>query len=132
VTSRRDDAIAKGLARSQQELEAAKSLTRDDFPVQAVSRAYYAAFYSAEAALTSLDESRSKHTGVISAFVRLVVRSGGIDQGVGALLQLLFETRNKADYEFVDMERGEAEAAIADAERFVDTVEAWLGAKGSG
>jgi hypothetical protein len=38
----------------------------------------------------------------------------------------LFERRNQADYVPVEVPPEEADLAIADAERFVDAVHAWL------
>ena len=70
--------------------------------------------------------TRSRHSGVVSAFGRLVIREGGLDEAVGRLLRSLFERRNEAAYLPVDAPAEEADAAIRDAERFVDAVEAWL------
>jgi len=114
------------LARSRQELEAARLLAEGDFGAQAISRAYYAAFYAAEQALASLGESRSKHSGVISAFGRHVVREGGLDEGIGRILRSLFEQRNDVDYGEADASKEDAELAIRDAQHFVDAVESWL------
>jgi uncharacterized protein (UPF0332 family) len=49
----------EGIARSRRELDAAQLLADNGFSAQAVSRAYYAAFYAAEAALLSLGETRA-------------------------------------------------------------------------
>jgi uncharacterized protein (UPF0332 family) len=100
---------------------------RGDFGAQAVSRAYYAAFYAAEQALASLGESRSKHPGVIAAFGRLVVRERGLEEGIGRILRSLFEQRNNVDYGEAVASREDAECAIRDAQRFVDAVDSWLG-----
>lgn len=54
--------IAKALKRSDRELGAARALAENGFTEQAVSRAYFACFYAAEAALLSLGETRSKHS----------------------------------------------------------------------
>ncbi len=101
-------------------------LLESRFPAQAISRAYFAAFFAAESALLVLGETRSKHAGVIAAFGKLVVREGGFDEGVGRLLRSLFERRNQADYGPAELEPEEARLAIADAERFVEAVAAWL------
>jgi uncharacterized protein (UPF0332 family) len=116
----------RGLHRAREELAAAHFLAGGGFQAQAVSRAYFAAFFAAEAALLALGETRSKHSGVISAFVRLLVRAGQIDQNSGRLLRSLFERRNQADYAPVDVPATEAAAAIRDAERVVGAVETWL------
>jgi uncharacterized protein len=120
------DEQPKTLARSRQELGAARVLVKEGFGEQATSRAYFAAFFAAEAALLALGETRSKHSGVISAFGRRVVLEGGLDDSVGRLLRSLFERRNQADYGSVSLTLEEAEVALRDAEQFVDAVAAWI------
>jgi uncharacterized protein (UPF0332 family) len=107
-------------------LAAARLLAGKGFEAQAVSRAYFAAFFAAEAALLTLGETRSRHSGIISAFVHLLVRGGQLDEEVGRLIRSLFERRNEADYPPVDVPAEEADAAIRDAERVVNAVEGWL------
>jgi uncharacterized protein (UPF0332 family) len=114
------------LHRIRREIEAARLLREGGFPAQAISRAYYAAFYAAEQALGALGESRSKHSGTISAFSRLVVREGGLEEEAGRILRSLFEQRNDADYGEGSPSREDADLAISDAERFVERVEWWL------
>src|SRR5204863_1243270 len=95
--------VTDPLARSRNDLDAARLLAERGFGAQAVSRAYFAAFHAAEAALGRLGETRSKHAGVLSAFGRLVVLHGGFDEETGRLLRSLFERRNEADYVPVDV-----------------------------
>jgi hypothetical protein len=54
-----------------------------------------------------------------------VVRGGEIDPGAGRVLRSLFRQRQHADYASGGAPKAEADAALADAERFVDAVEAW-------
>lgn len=116
------------LGRARTEVEAARTLAAAGFPEQAISRAYYGAFYAAEAALLTLDETRSKHAGVLAAFGRMVVKDGGFDPAVGAELRRLFELRNAADSSWLDapQETQAADDPIAAAERFIDAVERWI------
>jgi uncharacterized protein (UPF0332 family) len=120
-----------GLDRSRQELAAARLLADQGFEAQAVSRAYFAAFFAAETALLALGETRSKHSGVISAFVHRLVRGGELEDETGRLLRSLFERRNEADYSSVEVPLEEADAAVRDAERVVRAVEVWLGRRAS-
>ncbi len=124
------DAIAALLSRAQNELGAARILAREGFGAQATSRAYYAAFFAAEAALLVLDETRSKHSAVIAAFGRLVVKDGGLDPAEGATLRSLFELRNAADYSWLDEPAPADLDAISMAESFVASVAAWISAQG--
>lgn len=88
-----------------------------------MSRAYYAAFFAAEAALLSIGESRSKHSGVISAFGQLLVHAGAIDTKHGKALRSLFDRRNSADYGLEAASMEEARIAIDEAAALVEAVE---------
>lgn len=99
-----------------------------EFPEQAISRAYYGAFYAAEAALLTLGETRSKHSGVLSAFGLLIIKEGGFDAALGGELRRLFELRNTADYSWLDTPQADDYDSIAAAERFIDGVEHWIDA----
>lgn len=114
------------MKRSRRELEAARFLANGGFAEQAVSRAYYAAFYAAEEALLALGETRSKHSGVIAAFERLVVREGGVDPSAGRNLRSLFRQRSEADYGGAPASSREADEAIRDAGAVLDATESWL------
>ncbi len=118
------------LDRSRQEIEAARLLADGGFGAQAISRAYYAAFYAAEKALAALGESRTKHSGVIAAFGKLLIRDGGLDEEIGRSLRSLFEQRYDVDYGEAVASREDAERAIGDAESFVDAVESWFAERG--
>ena len=115
-----------GLQRSREELAAARLLASGGFHAQAVSRAYFAAFFAAEEALLALGETRSKHSGVVSAFGSLVIREGGLEEATGRILRSLFDRRNQADYTPVEVPEEEADSAIRDADRLVDAVRSWL------
>lgn len=121
-----DQPQSASLERSDEEVRAARLLADGGFYRQAISRAYYAAFFAAEAALTALGESRSKHSAVIAAFGSLLVKPGGIASEDGRVLRSLFERRNQADYLPRPTPPEEADAAIADAERFVGAVKVWI------
>lgn len=124
-----DDRGSALLARARTELDAARTLQAARFPMQATSRAYYGAFYAAEAALLSLGETRSKHSGVLSAFGLKVVKEGGFDPALAAELRRLFELRSLADYMWLDEPESQDYDPIDAAQRFVDGVERWLAQK---
>ena len=114
------------LPRSRQELGAARLLAEGGFAAQAVSRAYFAVFHAATEALLELGETRSKHSGIISAFGERFIRGGELPDEAGRSLRWLFERRNEADYAPLVVPASEAERAILTATRFVDTVDRWL------
>jgi len=116
----------EGVTRARTELAAARLLADNGFGAQAVSRSYYAAFYTAEAALLHLGETRSKHSGVVSAVGQLLVRERGVDERAGRRLRSLFERRSQADYGLAEVSAEEARRAVDDAEVVVDVIDAWL------
>jgi uncharacterized protein (UPF0332 family) len=120
------DRVTALLSRARTEIVVVRDLSSAGHDEQATSRAYYAAFYAAQAALLALGEARSKHSGVISAFGRLVIRDGGLHPVYGRTLRQLFESRNAADYDWLDEREEPAGDPAAAAERFVDAVEAWI------
>ena len=118
------------LARSHEELEAARLLADRGFDAQAVSRAYYAAFYAASEALLALGESRSKHSVVIAAFISLVVKREGVEEEIGRALRSLFEQRSVADYGDDSVSSERADDALEQASKVVAAVERWLSDQG--
>jgi uncharacterized protein (UPF0332 family) len=56
-----------GLARSSEKLDAARNLVDSGFPRQAISRAYYAAFYTALAGLEAAGQPSPKTHGGMRA-----------------------------------------------------------------
>ena len=119
----------EGVARARTELAAASLLADNGFGAQAVSRAYYTAFYAAEAALLHLGETRAKHSGVVSAVGRLLVRARGMDERVGRLLRSLYERRSQADHGLAEVADEEARRAVDDAKAAVDIIDGWLQAE---
>jgi uncharacterized protein (UPF0332 family) len=114
------------LGRGREELRAAEALLQAGFPSQALSRAYFAGFHAATAALIVLGEAPSTRSGVVSAFGRRVIEQGGLEREVGRSLRKLFEDRIDVDYALADAPAEEAGLAIAEAERLVDAATRWI------
>lgn len=90
----------------------------------ATSRAYYAMFYAASALLASKGISRSKHSGVRSAFGEHFVKAGLIETEYAKMLGHAFDTRLDSDYDLTfTAGRALAEEVLHDAQRFVKRVE---------
>ena len=93
----------------------------------AVSRAYYAAFYAATAALLVAGEAPRTHKGVHHRFRLLYVKSGRVPEAIGTLLPYASDMRQKADYDALTVFEARAVAdLIADVERFLAAVEPLL------
>jgi uncharacterized protein (UPF0332 family) len=121
------------VALSREELEAARNLVDSGFPRQAISRAYYAAFY---AALEAAGEPSPKtHSGMRSRFSDLARSTASIGSDVGRALSQLGTDRTEADYDRPTITKEEANDAITKAQHVVDVIEraiaAGLGAAAS-
>jgi uncharacterized protein (UPF0332 family) len=93
----------------------------------AIARAYYAMFYSATALLLTKGISRSKHSGVYSAFGQHFIKSGLIESEYGRMLVNAFNIRLDSDYEVApSLSRELAEDVLHDAERFVGRMASYL------
>ena len=115
------------LNRAHQDLQAVLSILDQGFYNIAISRAYYAMFYAATALLASKGITRSKHSGVISAFSEYFVKTGLLEAEYARMLAHAFNSRLGSDYDVTStIDRDLAETVIQDARRFVDRTEAYL------
>lgn len=86
------------LARAEETLQAAEVLAEREFYKESVSRAYYAMFYAAKAAVVWEGVRVKKHSAVIAAFGRLFAKSARLDARLHTALMNAFEERGDADY----------------------------------
>jgi len=78
-------------------------------------------FYAAEALLLSRGFAFSKHSAVIAAFGRYIVKTGILPPESHELLRTAFDERNIGDYEAArPYPREKAESLLKEAKRFVD------------
>ncbi len=108
--------------RARRSLRSARNLLDDGDHDFAMSRAYYAMFYAATAALLSLEVKRSKHSGVIAAFGQHLVKSGKFTVEHQRALQDAFMDRTAGDYAGVFPTRLEVERPLVEADNFVQSV----------
>ncbi len=108
-------------------LRSAELLIQDSDYDSAVSRAYYAMFYAAQAALLKREMTFSSHKAVISAFGRHFVKTGVFEKEMGRDLNVIFDERQLGDYEpMFSISQDDARRATEVAQRFVDQIAAWL------
>jgi uncharacterized protein (UPF0332 family) len=128
MTKSYEDEIAANLDRAEESIRAAKILFATDHFDFAASRAYYAAFYAATAALLSEELEFDKHSGVIAAIHQRFVKTGKLDKQFGKDLNRLFELRSIGDYgETKHVPSDDAAKAIEIAEAFLDAIKRMLG-----
>ncbi len=115
------------LALSASDLAGARRDLDAGDPRLAVTRAYYAVFHAAGAALIAEGQAPKSHAGTNALFARLLVQTGKLDRTLSRVLSLLMELRHEADYHVGgDISMTEGEKAVADATAFVAAVETLL------
>jgi len=112
--------LTRIIKKAQRSLGSAKKLFEESEYDFAVSRAYYAMFYMAEAVLMTKELTFSKHSGVISAFNLHFVKDGIFDKQYQKMLTQSFKARNVGDYDY------EEEIYREDAEEIIESAEAFL------
>lgn len=115
------------LSKADRYLQSAKLLVGAGDLDSAVSRAYYAAFFIAEALLDRQGLAFSSHKAVISAFGKEFAKTGVLDPAFHRTLVAAFEKRQRADYlatgGFIT---SDVDDLIQDVERFRRTAGDWL------
>jgi uncharacterized protein (UPF0332 family) len=123
LTSDRRAEIEANLARAVESLAAARVLEASEHHDFAASRAYYAAFYAATAALLAEGVRYKKHSGVIAGVHQQFIKTGRLPRSLGEDLRLLNELRLVGDYgEIQHVPAKEAKKAIAAARRLVEAL----------
>jgi uncharacterized protein (UPF0332 family) len=115
------------IEKARRYLRSAELLIQDGDYDSAVSRSYYAMFYSAEAVLLKKKMTFTSHKAVISAFGRYFVKTGIFDKRLGRDLNIIFGERQLGDYESnSSISEDKACYAFESAQGFVDRVAEWL------
>jgi uncharacterized protein (UPF0332 family) len=117
------------LLKARKSLRGAHVLADQEFLYDfAVSRAYYAMFYVAEAFLLEDGLAFSKHSAVIAAFGERFAKTGRVPVEFHRYLLDGEDRRNMGDYGLgLELSRADADEQIARAEQFLDLAERLLG-----
>jgi uncharacterized protein (UPF0332 family) len=108
------------LSKAQRSLEAAQQLMQQKFYDFAVSRAYYAMFYVAEALLSHEGLAFSSHSAVIGAFGQHFAKPGKVPAAFHRYLIDAQAQRTKADYEAQpEIPQEDAEALLSQAQALI-------------
>lgn len=119
--------IARRLVKAEHKLRAAEGLRDAGEYDDAISRAYYAAFHAARAALLALGLSPRTHEGTASLFWQYLVAPGHLERRHGKALHRTREDRENGDYAeqtFFDAE--DATQDIDRARELLNAVRDWL------
>ena len=121
------DLIKACLKKAHQKLSSSTKLAKTKSYDDAVSRAYYAAFYVAQAALLSKGLSSKTHHGLIQLFSAHFIKTGILDKKLGSILVELKDDREKGDYEiYSTLDKDDAFEALHHATDFVEAIESYL------
>ena len=116
------------LALAEEKLEVARELLDLSRFDDTVSKAYYAMFYSAKAALLAVDVDLHRHSGVVSQFGQRFVKGGYADRRYSRILARAMQAREASDYDpRTRASRQDAQQAVADAEAFLEKAREILG-----
>ncbi len=119
--------IRAQLEKSEDKLKAAKSLLKDGFFDDAISRAYYSIFHAASAVLLSEGITAESHSALKTIFGLRFIKSGKIERKFGRILSRLKDDRENGDYDiFTDFNSQDAEEAIKQAEEFLERMKKFL------
>ncbi len=116
--------------KAAESLDAARELQAKAHHGFAASRAYYAMFYTAEAALLHKDLQFKKHSAVHAYFNKLFVKTGVFPHEMFDSLKGTSDLRTVGDYSTVRVEQEDAAQAIANAEEFTAAVREYLRREG--
>ena len=117
--------------RSAQSLRAADLLSREGYPDDAVSRAYYAILHAAKAALLVQDVVTESHAGVRRMFGKHLVLAGRIEDQWSKYLARGSDDRLMADYDMeISFTDEEARFECQRAQAFLERIRQYLLAQG--
>jgi len=116
--------IAKAhLEKAVERLRVAEKLFRDGDYEDAVSRAYYAMYHAARAALSTVNVFPKTHEGVVSEFGRKFVLTGVFPKELGINLANAKAARETYEYSVMaTVGKSEAEAILSNGQRFVNAI----------
>ena len=115
------------LEHAEECLEAAKSLLLSGNYKSAANRSYYAVFHGMRAVLALNMIDMKHHSGIISEFRKLYIKTGIFDVKLSQIISVLFDIRNDSDYDdFFIVSKEEVIEQIDNAEYFLSEIKNYL------
>lgn len=127
-----DDVGSKDLAfyrlqSAQERLKVAEDLFKLEHFRDCLSKAYYALFQAARAALATLGFDSRKHSGVISLFNVNFIKTGVFPKEYRKIIASAQDLRLASDYDdFYLASKQDAEKTLSDAHVFIEGIEGFL------
>lgn len=108
-------------------LDAAKSLLENGNYKSAANRSYYAIFHAMRAVLALNEIDMRHHSGIISEFRKLYIKTGVFETRLSQIISVLFDTRTESDYDdFFVISKAEVVEQTENAEYFLQVIKAHL------
>lgn len=108
-------------------LNASKTLYEIGSYKSAANRSYYAVFHSMRAILALDGIDMKHHSGIISEFRRLYIKTGVFDTKLSTIISALFDIRTESDYDdFYVISKQEVKEQIANAELFYSEIKKYI------
>ncbi len=119
------------LLRVEKSLAAARSLLRENFLEDALSRAYYSILHAARAVLLAEGVSVSSHRAVRRLFGSHLIKTGKLEVRLAKILAEEQDDRFLADYDaWFHTERERAEKRVSEAAEFLAAIDLFLKSQG--
>lgn len=123
MTDEEREYIKYRIAKANETIDEAVLMLSHGYLNTAVSRLYYACFYAVSALLLTEGSSAPKHSGVMALFNRNWIHTGRVPVDMGRFYRLLFDSRQKGDYEdMVSFEHDRVVAWLSSAKDFVSHI----------
>ena len=111
-------------------LQAAQLLLDAENYKSAANRSYYAIFHAMRSVLAFDGIDMKHHSGIISEFRRLYIKTGIFSTQLSAIISVLFSIRQDSDYDdFFVISKAEVMEQIINAKTFLQEIKKYLDTK---
>lgn len=127
----RPEEVQAELLRAEKSLDAARTLLKENFLEDALSRAYYAILHAARAVLLAEGVGVSSHRAVRRLFGSHLIKPGKLAVRLAKILAEEQDDRFLADYDaWFHAERERAEKRVSEAAEFLTAIDLFLKSQG--
>ena len=117
---------------SEECLKSAETLLKDSDYKGAANRSYYAIFHALRAILVYDDFDSKKHSGIISTFNKLYIKTNIFSKDVSRIISNSFDIRTDSDYnDFFIISKDSVTSQINDTKKFIELIRVYLSNKWS-
>ncbi len=112
---------------AEESLKASKILLEAESCKSSANRSYYAVFHSMRALLATNKIDMKHHSGIISEFRRLYIKTGIFDTRLSEIVSEQYDLRTESDYDdFSVLTKEEATEQLENASYFFDIIKNYL------